>query len=353
MDAATLGSLKAHALVLLQSCLVPVPGRHTGQEVSWVENLLSSDPGLFLELFGKHLAPGHLSAFQDLAATDGSVKHFLGVLCPHPADPRRMRNRRMQAAKRLIDAQDPHFSIDSIAERDLALFQSVMGPYAATCRQSVLADDDKDAGSSGASAATRSPTHLLSSMLLAAGDTEASAGGRRQGRASAQFRSQCGGFTSAVERQRGRGGEVPWAEPSPGPSPGGARWGASEQEAEEEDGQQQQGSATGGACAPEGVSLPALPQEGGDATGSQALLTQERMDALDAVEGGQGPESESEEEGEGGFEVRLERLRRLAVQRFVRGADAGSFGYASVDHNAAYDVSVEATRDAEDAWFSG
>ena len=302
MDAAAREALKAGALELLRSGTVSLPARHDARPAEWVDGLLSTEPGLFLELFGRRLAPAQIESFRPLARSDYAVGHFLGVLSP-PTNPLRIRNRRLQAARRLIRANDAHFSMDAIAERDWEMFSGVMGRHAKELGQRA-SEPLEEAGPSQAE-----PPRALSSMLLSAADG-------RVRRTADELRSD---FEPRAE--------MAWSEPAPGLLL-------------DDDGDD------------DALSRARVRVSAGSAAGELAEAGRNRSPEEEEEEGdGRGDDDGEEEGGGGDWASCRERLVHAAVRRFISGADSASFDYTAIDGDAGYDVSDEAARDAEDYWF--
>lgn len=340
MDAVAADGLEAYALELIRSGSACLPARHADRPSEWVRGLLETDPGLFLERFGRLLSSEQVAAFRPLAA-DYAVSHFLAALTP-PSDAHRTRNRRLQAAKRLIEARDPHFSAEAIADRDWELFTGAVGRHAAAVRSV-----DGEAASREAAGGAL-PSRLLSGMLLAAAD----GAGRSLGGPSVR-RARGAPQAPPPRGDAGEGGEAHeagvWAEPAP------------ELDARPEE--SGSGAALGGAAAPPAARAVGLVGHTvapvvavASATGGQPATMPLTGDGMGRGAMGDEEEDEDDEEEageEGGVAASRDRLLRAAVRRFVSGADAASFDYAAVDGDASLDVSEEAARDAEDAWFDG
>lgn len=103
--------------------------------LAYLRKLLSSSPALFLERYGRLLAPLELSAFQPLRSGDYAVDHWvtrLEAVHQASAQPRRLptsvKNRRLAYMRRLEDEGD-FFSEESMRERAPLLFHELLGRY--------------------------------------------------------------------------------------------------------------------------------------------------------------------------------------------------------------------------------
>lgn len=320
-------SLLPGDLIAFAQDLVEVGDVHCPQKYEtarpWLEGL-ASEPSLFLEYFGRHLPPAMLARFEPFAS-DACVRHFLSKFRGANAERSviQRRNRRMHAGRTMIAGGDVHFSESAMAERDQVLFSRLLGGHAFSAGSSTLASDHH-AGTN----------RMLSDMLISA-----ATGGRCLRSHDRRSEFDGTGTTASFEPARDEtysgyldDGVEPLrsSEAVVGDTPP-RRWGDSEAARESRDARDALDKT-----------VAQINESDGDDDDDNSPLHVGDNGTVDFRPALRGDETRDE---------CLAILRRVMLQRFVDGADAASFDYASVDNDPTLDLSVEAIRDHEEAYF--